>query len=89
MKDTTPPTPPPKPSLHLNWQEWLPYVAHTDASLDDKRQAIEAVWSIALGFAQLGWEIGDAAETSGQSFDLIGALQAAVVHSDNQQKEEV
>lgn len=88
MKDT-PPTPPPKPSIHLNWKEWLPYVAHSDASDDEKRKAIEAIWSLAFAFVDLGWEIDDSPETSGQSLDLITALQAAVVYSESQQKEEV
>ena len=85
----TPPTPPPKPSLHLNWEDWLPYVAHSDVSDDEKRKAIEAIWSLAFAFVDLGWEIEDSPESSGQSLDLITALRAAVVNSESTQKEEV
>lgn len=88
MKDT-PPVPPPKPSTHLDWEEWLPYIAHSDASDEEKRKVIEAIWSLAFAFVDLGWEINDTQENSGQSLDLITALQAAVVQSESQQKEEV
>lgn len=88
MKDT-PETPPPKASLHLNWEEWLPYVAYSDASNDEKSKAIKTVWSLAFAFVDSGWEIDDSAENSGQSLDLFAALQAAVVYSESQKKEEV
>ncbi|WP_299867712.1 hypothetical protein [uncultured Roseobacter sp.] len=80
---TTPPTPPPqRPSIHLNWQDWLPYLEDSTATEAEKQQVIETVWSIAMAFVDLGWDIDTGENTSGQSFDLTAALRAAVVHSE-------
>ena len=89
----TPQTAPPKrPSIHLNWQDWLPYLEDSGASEEDKRQLIETLWDIMLGFVDLGWDIAESAETSGQSIDLTAVLREAVLNSENtrtQEKEEV
>lgn len=79
----------PPPGLHLNWEDWLPYFEDSDATDAEKRQMIEALWSIAMAFVDLGWNIDSAPETSGQTLDLTAALRAAVLNSENQQKEEV
>lgn len=82
MKDR-PETPPPKrPSIHLNWQDWLPYLEDNAASEAEKQQVIETIWSIAMGFVDLGWDIDTSENTRGQSFDLTAALRAAVLHSE-------
>lgn len=82
MKNT-PDTPPPKrPSLHLNFEDWLPYLEHSSASEAEKIRLIEMLWSIAMGFVDLGWDIDSSPETSGQSFDLTAALRAAVLNSE-------
>lgn len=83
----TKPTPPP-PSLHLNWEDWLPYFADSDATDDEKRQMIEALWSIVTAFVDLGWDDGPEPESCGQTFDLKAALAAAVVQSEKAQTEE-
>ena len=89
--------PPPKtqakPSLHLTWEDWLPYLEDSTATDAEKRQLIETLWSIMLAFADLGWELDAPEKTSGQSLDLNAALQAAVLNSSakelEKQKEEV
>ncbi|MEM9319237.1 MAG: hypothetical protein AAGA70_09545 [Pseudomonadota bacterium] len=86
---TPPPTPPPKPSLNLNWEDWLPYLEASDAPDDIKRQFIETIWAIAMGFVDLGWRIKSSPETCGQDFDLAAALHHAVLNSEEQEKEEV
>ncbi|MEM6758180.1 MAG: hypothetical protein AAF601_01740 [Pseudomonadota bacterium] len=87
----TPPTPPPKPSLHLNWTEWLSDLENVDASLEDKRHLIETLWAIMTAFVELGWDVSasNAPETCGQALDLKAVLTAAVLNSKEQQKEEV
>lgn len=83
MPNTT--TAPPKPSVQLNWQDWLPYLEDSAASQAEKQQLIETVWSIALAFVDLGWDIDTREESSGQSFDLTAALRAAVLYSHEKQ----
>jgi hypothetical protein len=84
------PAPPPQtrptPSLHLNWQDWLPYLAECDGSDEDKRQFIEIMWSIGLSFVELGWDVDFFEEVSGQRFDLCAALRAAVIESEEDQE---
>lgn len=77
--------PPPKPSLHLNWEDWLPYLDDTEASDADKRQLIETLWAIMMGFADLGWELSDGtapAKSSGQVANLTAVLRSAVLYSE-------
>lgn len=90
MKDI-PPTPPPKskPSIHLNIEDWMPYLAASDVSEAEKIALIETLWAIMLGFADYGWDIADSEESSGQSLDLTALLDAAVLYSEDQHKEEV
>lgn len=82
------PTPPqtshlePNPSLQFDWEEWLPMVACSDLTDDQKKEMIETLWSIVLAFVDLGWEIvTDPQETGGQVLDLRAALEAAVLNS--------
>ncbi len=88
------PKPPPPnqtaPSLHLDWKDWLPYIDRSDLTDDQKREMIETLWSIVMAFIDLGWDVtGAPKETSGQVIDLRAALTAAVLNSEEQEKEEV
>ena len=87
----TPPTPPPKPSLHLNWQDWLPYLEGSDATDAEKRQLIETLWSIMMAFADHGWDLDSSEcspESSGQVTDLSDVLHHAVLNSQKAQQPE-
>lgn len=87
MKDT-PPTPPPRPSLHLNLEDWLPDLENEDAPEAEKIAFIETLWSIAMAFVDLGWDLSTHQETSGQSFDLSAVLRAAVLNSEDSTESE-
>ena len=81
MTDTPPK---PKPSLYLNWEDWLPFFENPDVPLADKRSQIEALWTIVMCFADADYDILGpdelkAQKTSGQIVDLTAAMQAAVV----------
>lgn len=95
MPDTSlPQTPqshmPQSPTLTFEWTEWLPYMADSDLTDDQKRAVIETLWSIVMGFVDLGWEIESrASETSGQTLDLRTALKAAVLNSKSDAKEDL
>lgn len=98
------PKPPPakdkpiaRPAVHLNWEDWLPYLEENDATEVEKRQLIETLWSIMIAFVDLGCDLGSSPnpngkETSGQTLDLTAVLRAAVLSSKDVQhhkKEEV
>ncbi len=87
-----------RPTIHLDCEEWLPYLDDPDATEEEKHELIETLWGIVLSFVDLGWAIetepGGCSnlppETSTSSIDLTRALHAAVVQSDDhQQMEEV
>ncbi len=87
-----------RPTIHLDPDEWLPYLDDPDATEKEKRELIETLWGIVLSFVDLGWAIETEPardsnlppETGASSIDLTRALHAAVVHSDDhQQKGEV
>ncbi|MGH1414827.1 MAG: hypothetical protein ACRBB0_15170 [Pelagimonas sp.] len=81
MPDTPPPS---NPALICDWQEWLPYIEESDLGDDQKRQMIETLWSIVLGFVDLGWELhATSQETCGQNLDLKTALARDVVQLQN------
>lgn len=73
------------PKLVFNWEDWLPYLSEAEATEEQKRQLIETLWSIVVGFVDLGWEVGDALpradKSCGKDIDLKAVLTAAVVHS--------
>lgn len=73
------------PKVQFDWQDWLPFIAASEAPEAKKRELIETYWAIILTFVDLGWEVGApsaaAEETSGQVLDLTTALRAAVVNS--------
>ena len=85
----TPPTPPPKrPSIHLDFEDWLPYLAEENVPEAEKIALIETLWGIVLCFHDLQRNLGTPENTSGQSLDLTAALQAAVLNSQKTSKKE-
>lgn len=83
MKDNIPiPT---QLSVHFDWTDWLPYFEAEDLSEAQKRELIETLWALVLGFVDLGFTVGSIPETSGQTRDLKRALEAAVLRSENQE----
>jgi hypothetical protein len=91
MNTAPPPDTQNRPAITCDWEEWRAYLENVDATEDDKRQMIEALWSIVIAFVDLGWDVsGTSKESCGQSLDLKAALEAAVLNSNEQKiKEEV
>lgn len=67
-------------AIRCNWEDWLPYFDDKDIPEDQKREMIEALWSIIVGFVDLGWEVHPE-KTGGQVLDLATVLNAAVINS--------
>lgn len=84
------------PVLRFDWRDWLLYFEDENIPEDQKRVLIETIWSIVVGFVDLGWSIapslessavensgvGKGSENCGQTFDLKAVLEAAVVRSE-------
>ncbi len=73
------------PKLIFDWEEWLPYLADKEASDEERRAMIDAVWIVVMAFADLEWEIrgrdGSEKDSCGQVLDLKAVLEAAVLNS--------
>ncbi|MEM6713152.1 MAG: hypothetical protein AAF590_12840 [Pseudomonadota bacterium] len=89
-------TPARRPTIHLDPEEWLPYLDDPDATYDEKIELIETLWGIVLSFVDLGWTIDTEEPACGSnlppgdtfpSVDLTRALHAAMVHLDEPEKE--
>ena len=72
-----------RPSVQFDWQDWLPYLADADIPEDQQQEWIETLWSIVLGFVDLGFDVKSPSETCGEALDLKAALEAAVLRSDH------
>lgn len=88
MKHTDPPSPntseaaaKPKPSVHFDWRDWLPYLADADMTDAEKQEHIETLWAIVLGFVDLGFVVGPAEDSCGKALNLKDVLAAAVLNS--------
>jgi len=94
MKDTSPPdtninpdTPPSRPSLHFDVNDWLPYIEDENATYEQKVELIETLWSIVIGFVDLGWDIKSSPESCGEDADLYTLLSSGMVDLDNNQND--
>ncbi|MEP3296774.1 MAG: hypothetical protein ABJO27_09905 [Pseudoruegeria sp.] len=85
-------TQPQTPGLTFNWEDWLPYFEDTDIPETQKREMIETLWQIVVGFVDLGFELNPhqqaGQQNCGQNFDLKTLLEAAVVKSDTCTREQ-
>tara|TARA_R110000850_G_scaffold82085_2_gene176313 strand:+ start:152 stop:523 length:372 start_codon:yes stop_codon:yes gene_type:complete len=71
MRDT-PPNSNPKidpPTLTIEWDAYLPFFEDAEISEDEKRELIEALWSIVLSFVDLGFGIHPVQQACGKSDD--------------------
>lgn len=69
------------PALRFDWTDWLPYLEDQDVTDEQKRALIETLWSIVVGFVDLGWQINPHAEIYGSEIDLKSILDS--MNTDN------
>lgn len=73
MTDKTPPEFNPEtapPSLTIDWDAYLPFFEDEDISEDDKRQMIEALWSIMVSFVDLSFGVHPVQQACGKDISL-------------------
>ena len=74
------------PMLRFEWTDWLPYLEDQDIPDEQKRDLIEALWSIVVAFVDLGWQINPAPGSAGEALDLK-AILTAIDHADAEEAE--
>ncbi|GAA6207894.1 hypothetical protein NBRC116601_11870 [Cognatishimia sp. WU-CL00825] len=92
MKDTRPPNTIPnpdtmssQPSLRFDVNDWLPYIEDENATYEQKVELIETLWSIVIGFVDLGWDIKFNPESCGEDADLYTLLTSGMVYFEEAQ----
>lgn len=81
MKEN-PPTPPPFPPITLSEGEWLDFFDQVDASDAEKRELIQALWTMMMAFVDISLTCASHPETCGQGFGLAAVPPSAVLDSD-------
>ena len=73
--------------IQFDWRDWLPYIESSDLTETQKKELIETLWSIIMAFVDLGWDVGNQRKSCGKQLDLTAAMRAAVVKSEENNKE--
>ncbi|MDX8349447.1 hypothetical protein SLH49_15785 [Cognatiyoonia sp. IB215446] len=60
------------PTLTIDWDAYLPFFEDEDISEEEKRELIEALWSIVVSFVDLGFGVHSVQQACGQNEVLVG-----------------
>lgn len=71
------------PRLSIDWDAYLPFLENEDISEEQKRELIEALWSIMVSFVDLGFGIHPIQQVCGQDISLAELPAADVLNLDN------
>lgn len=74
----------PVPALRFDWTDWLPYLDDQDIPDKQKRELIETLWTVVIGFVDLGWRIDARHEIGGSQFDLKAILETIENHNERE-----
>ncbi len=69
--------------LSIDWDAYLPFLENEDISEEQKRELIEALWSIMVSFVDLGFGIHPIQQVCGQDMSLAELPAADVLNLDN------
>ena len=67
------------PTLTIDWDAYLPFFDDDDITDDDKRQMIEALWSIMVSFVDLGFGVHPIQQVCGEGQDDLGFITSDMV----------
>ncbi len=67
------------PGLEIDWDAYLPFFEDEDISEADKRELIEALWSIVVSFVDLGFGVHPVQQACGQDVSLAELPMGDVV----------
>ncbi|MFK7868472.1 MAG: hypothetical protein AB8B58_04445 [Roseobacter sp.] len=71
----------PMPTLTVDWEAYVPLLEGSDLSDEDKREFIETLWSIVVGFVDLGFAVESPPCSCGQDADADASSSSHMVHS--------
>lgn len=71
----------PLPTLTVDWEAYVPLLEGSKLSEEDKREFIETLWSIVVGFVDLGFSVETPPRSCGQDADADASSASHMVHS--------
>ena len=80
------------PTLSIDWDACLPFFEDEDISEQEKRELIEALWSIVVSFVDLGFGVHPVLQACGKNDDLLSDLPPdllSLVHSEQSEQGEL
>ncbi|MEP1613477.1 MAG: hypothetical protein ABJL72_16345 [Roseobacter sp.] len=72
------------PTLTIDWDAYLPFFDDEDISEEDKKELIEALWSIVVSFVDLGFGVHPVQQACGKDVSLAELPMADVLNSKHQ-----
>lgn len=69
------------PTLTVDWEAYGHYLDESDLTDEEKREFIETIWAIVVGFVDLGFAVRSPEESCGQKPSPDAAKDGDVVHS--------
>ena len=75
------------PRLTIDWDAYLLFFESEDISEEQKREMIEALWTIMVSFVDLGFGIHPVQQVCGQDVSLSELPAADVINSNNTSKD--
>lgn len=84
--------PPPTPSLSIDWELYASMLEDSDMSLHQQKELIETLWSIAVMFVDLGFDLNPIAQICGEADkglagDVPDLIDLFHDHSEHQEQE--
>jgi hypothetical protein len=69
------------PTLTVDWQLYAQHLEDSDLSDEDKREVIEALWTLVVSFIDMGFGVGSPAQACGKTAQHSPSSAAGVLPS--------
>ncbi|MEH6521119.1 hypothetical protein [Sulfitobacter sp.] len=76
------------PTLTIDWDAYLPFFEDQDISEEDKHALIEALWSIVVGFVDLGFSVHPVQQACGQDDDPLSDVPSDLLSLIREEQED-
>lgn len=86
---------PPRPTLSIDWEVYAAMLEESDMPLDQQKELIETLWSIAVMFVDLGFDLNPVSQICGEPddplsddpSDLLYLLEQENIHNDKREED--
>ena len=71
--------PPTAPTLSIDWELYASMLAESDMPLEDQKELVETLWSIAVAFVDMGFDLSPVQQICGESEEALSDLPPDLV----------